>query len=218
MKRLVSFAVFVAMFCWLAWAADAAKELDAAAQVLQSMTSANQIPSTVLSQAKCIAVIPDLTKAGFIVGGEHGGGAVSCRTASGWSAPAFITMSGGGVGLQAGAEHQDVVLLMNPQGADELKSGHWDLGAEASAAGPSGGKGATESTGWKAPVLSYSNSSGAFAGADVGASKIGADNDTIHNVYGKDTSFQAILEGQVQPPASAQKFLSELQQMDTKGH
>ena len=57
MKRLVSLAVFVAMFCWLAWAADAAKELDAAAQVLQSMTSANQIPSTVLSQAKCIAVI-----------------------------------------------------------------------------------------------------------------------------------------------------------------
>jgi len=87
--------------------------------------------------------------------------------------------------LQAGAEHQDLVLLMNPQGADELKSGHWDLGAEASAAGPGGGKAATESTGWKAPVLSYSNASGAFAGADVGASKIGADKDTIHNVYGR---------------------------------
>ena len=110
MKRLVSLAVFVAMFYWLAWAADAAKELDAAAQVLQSMTSANQIPSTVLSQAKCIAVIPDLTKAGFIVGGEHGGGAVSCRTASGSGTPAFITMGGGGVGLQAGAEHQDMLL------------------------------------------------------------------------------------------------------------
>src|SRR5215471_18550342 len=216
MKRLVSLAVFVAMFCWLAWAADAAKELDAAAQVLQSMTSANQIPSTVLSQAKCIAVIPDLTKAGFIVGGEHGGGAVSCRTASGWSAPAFITMSGGSLGLQAGAEHQDVVLLMNPQGADELKSGHWDLGAEASAAGPSGGKGATESTGWKAPVLSYSNSSGAFAGADVGGSKIGADQDTIHNVYSKDAKFQTILDGGVQAPASAQQFLSALQKVASK--
>jgi lipid-binding SYLF domain-containing protein len=216
MKRLVPLALFVAIFCWLAWAADAAKELDAAAQVLQNMTSSNQIPSSVLSQAKCIAVIPDLTKAGFIVGGEHGSGAVSCRTASGWGAPAFITMGGGGVGLQAGAEHQDIVLLMNQQGADELKSGHWDLGAEASAAGPSGGKEASESTGWKAPVLSYSNSNGAFAGADVGASKIGADTDTIHNVYGKDASFKAILEGQVQPPASAQQFLSALHQIDTK--
>ena len=210
MKKLLSLAIFVTMFCWLAWAADAAKELDAAAQVLQNMTSSNQIPASLLSQAKCIAVIPDVTKAGFIVGGKHGGGAVSCRTASGWGAPAFITMSGGSLGLQAGAEHQDVVLLMNQQGADELKSGHWDLGAEAAAAGPSGGKEATESTGWKAPVLSYSNSSGAFAGADVGGSKIGADNDLIHDVYGKDTTFQAILEGQVQPPASAQRFMSAL--------
>jgi len=210
MKKLLSLAILVTAFCWLAWAADAAKELDAAAQVLQNMTSSNQIPTSVLGQAKCIAVIPDLTKAGFIVGGEHGGGAVSCRTASGWGPPAFITMGGGGVGLQAGAEHQDIVLLMNQQGADELKSGHWDLGAEASAAGPSGGKEASESTGWKAPVLTYSNASGAFAGADVGASKIGADNDRIHDVYGKDASFQSILEGQVQPPASAQRFMSAL--------
>jgi SH3 domain-containing YSC84-like protein 1 len=218
MKRPVLLAVFVMMFCWLAWAADAPKELDAAAQVLQNMMSSNQIPSSLLNQAKCIAVIPQMTKAGFIVGGKHGGGVVSCRTASGWSAPAFITMSGGSVGLQAGAEQQDLVLLMNPQGAEELKSGHWDLGAEAAAAGPSGGKEATESTGWKAPVLSYSNSSGAFAGADVGGSKIGADKDAIHDVYGKDASFQAILEGQVQPPASAQQFLSALQQIEMKNH
>jgi SH3 domain-containing YSC84-like protein 1 len=217
MKRLVSLAIFAAMFCWLARAADAPKELDSAAHVLQNMVSSNQIPSSLLSQAKCIAVIPDLTKAGFIVGGKHGSGVVSCRTASAWSAPAFITMGGGSIGLQAGAEHQDIVLLMNPQGAEELKSGHWDLGAEAAAAGPSGGEEATATTGWKAPVLSYSNSSGAFAGADVGGSKIGADEDTIHDVYGKDATFQAILEGQVQPPASAQQFMSALQHV-VKGH
>jgi len=57
------------------------KELDAAAQVLQNMMSSNYPPS-LLSQTKCIAVIPDLTKAGFIVGGKHGGGAVGCRTVS----------------------------------------------------------------------------------------------------------------------------------------
>ena len=89
--------------------------------------------------------------------------------------PCFSTMSGGSVGLQSGAEHQDVVLLMNQQGADELKRGHWDLGVEASAAGPSGAKEATEGTRWKAPVLSYSSCSAASAGADVGGSKVGAD-------------------------------------------
>jgi SH3 domain-containing YSC84-like protein 1 len=213
MKKVFSLTALVLTSCMLAWAADAGKELDASAQVMQNMASSNQIPSSLLSQAKCIAVIPKLTKAGFIVGGKHGSGVVSCRTASGWSAPAFIEMTGGSVGLQAGAEHQDIVLLMNAQGAQELKAGHWDLGAEAVAAGPAGGTGSSESTGWKAPVLSYSNASGAFAGADVGGSKIGADDDTIHNMYGKDASFQTILEGQVQPPASAHDFLSALEKV-----
>src|SRR5215813_10497591 len=120
MKKLLSLTAVVMMSCWLAWAADAAKELDAAAQVVQNMASSNQIPSNLLNQAKCIAVIPKLTKAGFIVGGKHGSGVVSCRTSSGWSAPAFITMGGGSIGLQAGGEQKDMVLLMNAQGQQEL--------------------------------------------------------------------------------------------------
>ena len=210
MKRLLMSAAFVAVFCWFARAADAPKVLDSATQVLANMASSNQIPSSVLSKTKCIAVIPKLTKAGLVVGGKHGNGVVSCRTTDGWSAPAFISIGGGSIGLQAGAEHQDIVLLMNPQGEQELISGHWDLGAEAVAAGPSGGTGPTESTGWKAPVLSYSNSSGAFAGADVEGSKISPDEDTNHNLYGKDASLKGILEGKLQPPAFAQPFLSAL--------
>jgi len=212
MKRLLSLAAVITMSCALTWAADAAKQLDAAAQVVQNMTSSHQIPSNLINQAKCIAVIPNLTKAGFVVGGQHGSGVVSCRTSSGWSAPAFITLSGGSVGFQAGAEHQDIVLLMNSQGMQELKNGHWDLGAEATAAGPTKSTGTSESTGWKAPVLSYSNSKGAFAGADVGGSKIGADKDMIHNLYGENATFQAVLDGKVQPVGSAQQFLSSLQQ------
>jgi lipid-binding SYLF domain-containing protein len=179
---------------------------------MQNMTSSHELPSSLLDQAQCIAVIPRLTKGGLVVGGEHGNGVVSCRSASGWSAPAFITMSGGSVGLQAGAEHQDIVLLMNSQGEQELKNGHWDLGAEAVAAGPTGGTGTAQNTGWKAPVLSYSNSKGAFAGADIGGSKISADQDMIHNLYGENASFQTILDGQVPAPAAAQQFLSALPQ------
>jgi SH3 domain-containing YSC84-like protein 1 len=211
MKKVLFLAAFVAVFTWTSWAADAARELDAAAQVVQNMTSSNQIPASLLNQAKCIAVVPGLTKAGFIVGGEHGNGVVSCRTGTGWSAPAFITMSGGSIGLQAGGEHQDIVLLMNNQGEQELRNGHWDLGAEAVAAGPTGASAErSESTSWKAPVLSYAHSSGAYAGANLQGSKIKADQDTIHNIYGQNASFQSILDGQVQTPASAQQFLSAL--------
>jgi SH3 domain-containing YSC84-like protein 1 len=207
--RRVWVVTFVATFCCIAWSEDSPKELNSAAQVLQSMS--NQVPSSLLKQTRCIAVIPKLTKAGFIVGGKHGDGVVSCRTSSGWSAPAFISMTGGSVGLQAGAEHQDVLLLMNSQGEQELKQGHWELKGQAAAAGPTGGSEADASTGWKAPVLSYSNSSGAFAGADVGGSKIGPDDDRIHKEYGDSATFQAILEGQVRPPASAGDFMSALQ-------
>ena len=124
MRTVLSSAVVVAVSCCLLWAGDAPKELEAATQVLQNMASSNQVPSSLLKQAKCLAVIPKLTKAGFVVGGKHGNGVVSCRTSSGWSAPAFISMTGGSVGLQAGAEHQDILLLMNSQGEQELKNGH----------------------------------------------------------------------------------------------
>jgi len=205
---------FVALFAWMAWAADAAKELDAAAQVIQNMTSSKQIPSSLLKHAKCIAVIPSLTKAGLIVGGQHGNGVVTCRTSTGWSAPAFISISGGSVGLQAGAEHQDIVLLMNDQGEQELRNGHWDLGAEATAAGPTGDSaGRSESTGWKAPVLSYSHSSGAYAGANLQGSKIDLDQDANHNLYGPSASIHSILDGQAQTPEAAQQFLFALEKV-----
>lgn len=218
MRRVFSIMVLVPLCALALWAVDNTKVLNAATQTVQSMTTgAKPIPSSLLRDAKCIAVIPKLTKAGFIVGGEHGNGVVSCRTASGWSAPAFITITGGSVGLQAGGEHQEIVLLMNNQGKQELTNGHWDLGAEAVAAGPTGDSaGASESTGWKAPVLSYSHSSGAYAGANLQGSKIDLDQDADHNLYGSSASIQSILDGQAQTPQAAQQFLSALKQVAGK--
>jgi SH3 domain-containing YSC84-like protein 1 len=214
MRRVFWIMVLVLLCALALWAVDNTKVLDAATQTVQSMTTgAKPIPSSLLRAAKCIAVVPKLTKAGFIVGGEHGNGVVSCRRATGWSAPAFITITGGSVGLQAGGEHQEIVLLMNNQGKQELTNGHWDLGAEAVAAGPTGDSaGVGESTGWKAPVLSYAHSSGAYAGANLQGSKIDLDQDANHNLYGKSASIKSILEGQVQSPEAAQQFLSALDQ------
>jgi lipid-binding SYLF domain-containing protein len=218
MRKVFSILVLVPLCALALWAVDNTKVLDAATQTVQSMTTgAKPIPSSVLHAATCIAVVPTLTKAGFIVGGEHGNGVVSCRTESGWSAPAFITITGGSVGLQAGGEHQEIVLLMNNQGKQELINGHWDLGAEAVAAGPTGDSaGIAEDTGWKAPVLSYAHSTGAYAGANLQGSKIDLDQDANHNLYGKSVSIQSILEGQVQTPADAQKFLSALEQVTSR--
>src|SRR5947209_18771438 len=106
MRKALFLTAFVALFAWTSWAADAARQLDAAAQVIQNMTSSNQIPPSLLNQSQCIAVVPRLTKGGFIVGGEHGSGVVSCRTTSGWSEPAFIAITDGSVGLQRSEERR----------------------------------------------------------------------------------------------------------------
>ena len=214
MRRISFLMMFMAIFALAAWAADVNKEMTSATDVMRDMTSTKQVPSSLLDKSKCIAVIPDVTKAGFGIGGKHGNGVVSCRTNSGWSAPAFISLTGGSVGFQAGVAKQDVILLMNEQGAQQLRSGKWDMGAEAVAAGPTGGAEAT--TAWTAPVLSYTRSSGAYAGANLAGSKLSADEDMIHNEYGKDTSFNSILDGKVKPPSSAQPFMSALEQVAQK--
>lgn len=211
-RRAAMLVAFCALFSWAAWAQDSgakSQELSSAAQTIQEMTSSNQIPHTLIDQAQCIAVVPKLTKAGLGVGGEHGTGVVSCRTSNGWSAPAFISITGGSVGLQAGGEQSQIVLLMNKEGQQQLMSGNFRLTGDLAAAGPTG-QGYNASAGWSAPVLSYSRSNGAYAGASIQGSKISIDKDAMHNVYGSNETEQNVLNGSVQTPPQAQLFTNAL--------
>src|ERR1051326_6814077 len=93
-----------------AFAADRDKvvdRLDESATVLDEIMAARDsgIPDEIISNSKCIAVVPSYLKGGFVVGGSYGKGAAPCRTASGaWSAPAMFRMEGGSFGLQIGGE------------------------------------------------------------------------------------------------------------------
>jgi lipid-binding SYLF domain-containing protein len=121
---------------------NAEKRLHDAAEVLQQIMSAPDkgIPEEVIKGAKCIAVIPHEIKGGFVVGARHGKGVATCRTASGWSAPAFFTITGGSWGAQIGLEAIDnVLMIMNQKGMERLLSNKFEIGADASAAaGPVG--------------------------------------------------------------------------------
>src|SRR5690349_16830702 len=156
--RTVSILCVVGLMASLTWGlnddASANKELEQAANVIQQMTSGSAgIPDSVLKGAKCIAVIPHLVKGAFIVGGRHGRGVATCSTSSGWSAPAPFELSGGSIGLQAGGQSSDVVMMvMNQDGMEQLMSGHFKVGADASvAAGPVGRSGSADA-GWKAAI------------------------------------------------------------------
>jgi len=182
-----------------------------AAQTLRQMTNSNKVPKTLLDQAQCIGVIPNMTKAGLLVGGEHGSGLVSCRTSSGWSAPAFFGISGGSIGLEAGAQNSQIVLLMNNQGKQDLLQGKFQLSANAVAAGPTGSN-YSASAGWKAPVLSYKQSHGAYAGASIQGSTISINSGAIHKVYGQNVTARQVLSGKVQTPSQARQFTDALPQ------
>jgi lipid-binding SYLF domain-containing protein len=200
----------------MAWASakeDSVERLQKSADVLKEIMAAPDkgIPEEVLDDAKCIVVVPHLIKAGFIVGGKHGRGVASCRTASGWSAPAFISVGGGSWGLQIGAEGVDLVMLvMNDKGLQHLLSSKFQLSGEGSAAAGPVGRHASAGTDWKmnAELLTYSRSKGAFAGLTLEGAVIEQDSDSTEAIYGKDIGFRKVLTGNVTPPAPAAPFMS----------
>ncbi|HSY65055.1 MAG TPA: lipid-binding SYLF domain-containing protein [Terriglobales bacterium] len=168
------------------------------------------IPEEVLSNAKCILVVPDLIKGGFIFGGKHGRGVASCRTSEGWSAPAFVSVGGGSWGLQIGVEGVDLVMLvMNEQGFQHLLSSKFELTGEGSVAAGPVGRHASAGTDWKmnTEMLTYSRSKGVFAGLTLEGAVVQEDNDSTRAIYGKDKAFRTILDGKTSTPKSGEAFV-----------
>ena len=195
--------------------------LQNAAEVLHQIMAAPDkgIPSEVLEHAKCIAVVPHMVKGGFIFGAEGGRGVATCRTAQGWSAPAFFAITGGSWGLQIGVEGVDLVMVIqNEKGMQQLLSSKFQIGADASAAAGPVGRHASANTDWKlnAEILTYSRAKGVFAGLDLGGAAVRRDDDSMKAVYGDGVSTQAVLHGDVPVPAQAQPFLDAVRGAKTE--
>jgi len=200
----------------LAWAGsnreDTVDRMQKSVDVLQSIMSTPDkgIPEEVLNGAKCVVIVPDLIKGGFVFGGKHGRGVATCRTPEGWSAPAFVSVGGGSWGLQIGIEDVDLVMLvMNDRGLQHLLSSKFELTGEGSVAAGPVGRHASAGTDWKmnTEVLTYSRSKGVFAGLTLEGAVVEQDNDSTRAIYGKHMSFRNILSGKVTTPRSAEAFL-----------
>jgi lipid-binding SYLF domain-containing protein len=193
---------------------DIAKRIEASARVLDEIMAVKDkaIPDKVMSDAKCIAVVPSMVKIAVGFGGSHGKGVATCRTEHGWSAPAPFSVTGGSWGLQLGGQAVDLVMvIMNQQGMDHLLSSKFKIGADASAAAGPVGRDAGADTDWKmkAEVLSYSRARGIFAGVDLNGTAITQDKDETRLLYGgKLVPFSEILSGKVTPPQESRPFLS----------
>ena len=182
---------------------EEAKRAENAVRVLKEVMMApdKAIPSDLMKNAHAIAVIPDVIKAGFVIGGRHGLGLISVKSAEGtWSNPSFIGMTGGSIGFQAGVSSTDVILVFRTErGVDSIVHGKFTLGADASAAAGPVGRTATAATDaqLRAEIYSYSRTRGLFAGAALDGSVISIDNDANQSVYGDGVTPRRIFAGGV---------------------
>jgi lipid-binding SYLF domain-containing protein len=186
--------------------------LSEAAQVLRETRPS--IPQEHWDRARCVAVIPNLQKAAFIVGGEYGKGVMSCRAGEGWSAPLFVQFAKGSWGFQAGAEQIDLALfVMNESGVQKLLKNKVTLGVDLSvAAGPIGRHGhAGTDASLTAEVLAYSRATGLFAGVNLSGGVFRPDEDVNHAAYGPTASPGSILGSRsISAPTEATPFLDAL--------
>ena len=189
-----------------------------ATQVLEEMQKMPDqfAPDWLLARAYGIAVIPNVIKVGFFAGGRRGQGLLAVRDQSGrWSNPAFVSLTGGSFGWQAGVQSTDIILVFTSRASiDGITGGKVTLGADASvAAGPVGrqASGATDIN-FQAEIYSYSRTRGLFAGIAVDGSAITIDRKANEAYYQK----RGVTVGDIfaasapLPPESGQRFIAAL--------
>lgn len=216
MKRLLALACMAAIPLSMYAASDKTAlddRLDKAKIVVDEImnTPDKGVPDSVMRNATCVAVVPSLKKAAFVIGGQYGQGVVTCKTSAGWSSPVFIRMAGGSWGLQIGAEGTDLVLIaVNEKGMQHLLGSKFKIGADAAAVAGPVGRTAEASTDWKlnAELLTYSRSKGLLVGINLDGTSVSQNTEDTDVFYGGQThTAHDILSGAVPAPPDAQAFV-----------
>lgn len=199
---------------------DETAKVDEAATVLSEIMAIPEkaIPPELLRNAHGVAVIPGLIKAGFVIGGRYGSGVLVVRKKGGWSNPTFVTLAGGSVGWQIGAQATDVILVFKTQrGVENIKRGKFTLGADVSVAAGPVGRSAEAATDvqLKAEIYSYSRSRGLFAGLAIEGAALQIDDGANADFYGKSVTPDQVFSGRVKTPAAARNFIRTLSRYTT---
>jgi SH3 domain-containing YSC84-like protein 1 len=194
------------------------KRLRNSADTLREIMSTpdKAIPRGLLNRSRCLAIVPGMKKAAFIVGGEYGRGYALCWSEWGWSAPAPIRLAGGSFGLQLGADSTDIVFLaMNDRGMTHLLSDKFKLGADAAVAAGPVGRDITADTdvSMRAEILSWSRTHGLFAGVALDGTVVEHDESEAKKLYGRPWSNHEIISGDIKPPEAAVPLVRELDEI-----
>jgi lipid-binding SYLF domain-containing protein len=196
---LMSLALLVVTLpVWGASKADDEETIRNAATVLQAMLSSNDVSRSVLEKADCIMILPSVKKFAVGIGGTGGRGPMSCREGNGfsgkWSPPAMYTIGGASAGFQVGGKASDIVIaILASSAVDKVLNSKVKVGTDVSAAaGPGASAGSLNST---ADMLTYSRSSGLFAGVSLDGASLEPDSKANERLYGKPASAKEIVSG-----------------------
>jgi lipid-binding SYLF domain-containing protein len=197
---------------------DEARRVADAATVLEEIMAASDqaVPRAVMENAEGVAVFPSLIKGGIIIGAQRGRGILSVRDKKSgvWSSPAFLTITGGSIGAQIGAQAIDLVLVINNQrGLEQLVKNQFKIGADAAVAAGPVGRDASASTDiqLRAQILSYSRARGLFAGVTLNGSTIRQDRDANERYYGTGyRTSQIVFDGLAGSPEPVANWIATL--------
>src|SRR5215510_14759928 len=202
---------------------ESAERISKAVEVLQDLTAAKdkRIPNDLLERAEAIAVVPNMVKGAFGIGGRYGKGVISQRLPDGrWSPPSFLEIGGGSFGAQLGVSSTDLVLVFTDRKALSLLEGGKDLkiGVDASAVAGPIGRSAEAGTNIKleSAIYSYSRSKGLFAGVSLDGAVLNIDKDKNAEVYGASANARDILNGKIAANATVQPFVNALDKASPK--
>jgi len=147
-----------------------------------------------LSRAKAVLIAPEITKAGFILGGSGGRAVVVARDpkTGKWVGPAFYTLATASVGFQAGISVSEVVtLVMTDKGLNSLLSDSFKMGGDAAvAAGPVG---AGAQSNLVADFVSFSRATGVYGGINFDGTVVSTSDRWNEIYYGKSVHATDIL-------------------------
>jgi SH3 domain-containing YSC84-like protein 1 len=196
---------------------DVVKRIHESGVVLGEIMNAGDkgIPEDLLQRAQCVGIIPNLKRAGFVVGAKYGKGVLTCRTndGAGWSGTSTVIVEGGSIGFQIGLGETDLIFIVKDRsGMASLEKDKMTFGGDASAmAGPVGRSTTAETDAMMhAEILSWSRSRGVFAGVSLEGATLRPDHADNERVYGHHVSQREILRGELPAPHVAAELYDTL--------
>jgi lipid-binding SYLF domain-containing protein len=173
-------------------ATEQQKLVDSARLTIEALRADKDFPGFAgrLEAARGVIVVPNLVKAGYIVGGEGGRAIVAERSSKdrAWSYPAFYTLGSASLGLQIGAQVSETVfLVMSERAMERLRQDQFKLGADASIAVATVGAGVEAGTtsNMSADIIAYSRSKGLFGGLSLEGSVVDFNEEWTQTYYGQ---------------------------------